>query len=112
MYSLEFIKGTLKPIILKLLTNNKRMYGYQIVQIVKELTKEQLQLTEGALYPALHQLVEEGLLNTESENIGKRKRIYYSLSKVGKSEAPRRVNEMINFINIMQIIFGIKPQEI
>jgi PadR family transcriptional regulator PadR len=38
IYSSELIKGTLKTIILKLLKDNKRMYGYEITQRVKELT--------------------------------------------------------------------------
>jgi PadR family transcriptional regulator, regulatory protein PadR len=112
MYSPEFLKGTLKPIILKLLSENKKMYGYQMVQIVKALTKEQIQLTEGALYPALHQLVDEGILITETENIGNRKRIYYSLSNIGKAEAPRRVNEMISFLNVMKNIFELELKAI
>jgi DNA-binding PadR family transcriptional regulator len=34
MYSSELIKGTLKTIILKLLKNNGKMYGYEITQKV------------------------------------------------------------------------------
>ena len=38
MYSKELLKGTLKPIILKLLSDTDRMYGYEIVQAVKQLS--------------------------------------------------------------------------
>jgi hypothetical protein len=62
MYSSELIKGTLKTIILKLLVENKRMYGYEITAKVKELTADKIQLTEGALYPTLHALEADGLL--------------------------------------------------
>ena len=55
-YSPELIKGTLKTIILKLLADNGRMYGYEITQRVRELTSERIQITEGALYPTLHAL--------------------------------------------------------
>ncbi len=74
IYSSELIKGTLKTIILKLLKENKRMYGYEITQTVKELTGGKIQLTEGALYPSLHSLEAEGILVTETEYIGKRVR--------------------------------------
>jgi len=60
MYSSELIKGTLKTIILKLLSEEKRMYGYEITQKVKELTGGKIQLTEGALYPTLHALEAQG----------------------------------------------------
>ena len=86
IYSSELIKGTLKTIILKLLKDNKRMYGYEITQTVKELTAGKIQLTEGALYPSLHALEADGLLTTETEYIGKRVRKYYSLSQQGKIE--------------------------
>jgi len=49
IFSSELIKGTLKTIVLKLLADNKKMYGYEITQYVKELTGERIQLTEGAL---------------------------------------------------------------
>ncbi len=51
IYSSELIKGTLKTIVLKLLADNKKMYGYEITQKVKELTGDKIQITEGALYP-------------------------------------------------------------
>ena len=49
MYSKELLKGTLKTIILKLLSESDRMYGYQITQKVKEVTEGKINLTEGAL---------------------------------------------------------------
>ncbi|MCK4408408.1 MAG: helix-turn-helix transcriptional regulator, partial [Bacteroidales bacterium] len=50
MYSQELIKGTLQTIILKLLSENERMYGYEITRKVKEITKKKINITEGALY--------------------------------------------------------------
>ncbi|MCL4162624.1 UNVERIFIED_CONTAM: hypothetical protein GTU68_057545, partial [Idotea baltica] len=55
-------KGSLVTIILKLLNEHDKMYGYEITQKVKDITKNELQLTEGALYPALHKLEAQGLL--------------------------------------------------
>ncbi len=54
IYSSELIKGTLKQLFLKLLATQKKMYGYEIAQRVKELTSDRIQITEGALYPTLH----------------------------------------------------------
>lgn len=110
MYSSELIKGTLKTIVLKLLQDNKRMYGYEISSKVKELTSEKIILTEGALYPTLHSLEAEGLVTTETEFIGKRVRKYYSLSKKGKTTSKERVNEFTDFINTMKFLLDIQPQ--
>ena len=76
MYSSELIKGTLKTIVLNLLKENRKMYGYEITQKVKELTDGKIQITEGALYPTLHSLEQNGELETEKEYIGKRVRKY------------------------------------
>lgn len=110
IFSSELIKGTLKTIVLKLLADNKKMYGYEITQTVKELTKDRIQLTEGALYPTLHALEADGLLTTETEYIGKRVRKYYSLSPKGKSKAKERVNEFTEFVETMQSLLDIKPR--
>lgn len=110
MYSSELIKGTLKTIILKLLSETKRMYGYEITQRVKELTGDKIQITEGALYPTLHALEEHGAVTTEVVNIGKRVRKYYTLTPKGKKEASEKVNEFAEFMGTMQFLLNIKPQ--
>lgn len=110
IYSTELIKGTLKTIVLKMLADNKKMYGYEITQRVKELTSDRIQLTEGALYPTLHALEAEGLLTTEIEYIGKRVRKYYSLSPDGKTKSKERVNELAEFMETMKFLLDIKTK--
>jgi PadR family transcriptional regulator, regulatory protein PadR len=110
IYSSELIKGTLKTIILKLLVDNKRMYGYEITQKVKELTLDKIKITEGALYPTLHALEAEGLLTTKTEYIGKRVRKYYSLSSAGKAKSKEKISELSNFIGTMISLLDIKPK--
>lgn len=108
IYSSELIKGTLKTIILKLLKDNKRMYGYEITQMVKELTHAKIQLTEGALYPSLHALEAEGLVTTEVEYIGKRMRKYYLLSTAGRNTTKARISEFADFVETMKILLDLK----
>lgn len=108
IYSSELIKGTLKTIVLKLLADNKKMYGYEITQKVKELTGDRIQITEGALYPSLHALEHEGLLTTETEFIGKRVRKYYSLSPNGHLKAKEKLSELSDFMNTMRVLLDLK----
>ncbi|MBK5279398.1 MAG: helix-turn-helix transcriptional regulator [Bacteroidia bacterium] len=107
MHSPELLKGTLQTILLKVLKDHGKMYGYEIAQRVKELSDERLLLTEGALYPALHKLEAEGLLKTETVMMGKRVRKYYSLTSEGRSLAKERVSEFLDFIktigNVLQV---------
>lgn len=112
IYSSELIKGTLKTIVLKQLENNKRMYGYEITQRVKELSLERILITEGALYPTLHSLEAEGLVTTETEYIGKRVRKYYSLSPQGKTKIDEKISELADFMNTMKFLLDINPQTI
>jgi PadR family transcriptional regulator len=109
-YSPELIKGTLKTIILKLLADNGRMYGYEITQRVKELTGERINITEGALYPTLHALEAGGMVHAETETIGKRVRRYYKLSPKGKGQARERVNEMAEFMQTMSFLLNLKTK--
>lgn len=104
MYSKELLKGTLSVIILKLLGDNQRMYGYQIAQTIKELSEDKILVREGSLYPALHKLREEGLVEIETENIGKRVRHYYILTEKGKIEQKEKEAELLDFIQTIQKI--------
>lgn len=110
IFSSELIKGTLKTIVLKLLQDHNRMYGYEITQKVKELTKDRIQITEGALYPTLHALENDGLVTTEIEYIGKRPRKYYTLSQSGVNKSVEKVSELNEFINTIQFLLNTQPQ--
>ncbi len=112
MYSKELTKGTLQPIILKLLGDNEKMYGYEITQKVKELTKGKIDISEGALYPILHKLEADGIVETEKVFIGKRVRKYYSITGTGKKTVERVTAELTDFIGTLSIIFDPKTAKI
>ena len=107
MISTDLLKGSLKTIVLKLLEENGRMYGYEITRKVEELTEGKIKLTYGALYPILHKLESEGSVITESENFNNRTRIYYSLTPEGKSVVKEKLTEMKEFLETISIL--IKP---
>lgn len=109
MYSGELLKGTLKPIIMKLLQENGRMYGYEIAQKVKELSGEKILVKEGSLYPTLHSLAKDGLLETEIEMVGNRKRKYYRLTAKGTEKVPALLSEVSEFIATIQLVLQINP---
>jgi len=104
MHNKELLKGTLKTIILKLLAEKGRMYGYEITQTVKGMTEGQIQLTEGALYPTLHKLEADGFVTTEKEKIGKRVRKYYTLTPNGTKAASVKVAEFEEFVRLIGLL--------
>lgn len=102
MPNTKLYKGSLNTIILKLLDEQGKMYGYEMTQKVKELTKGELNITEGALYPALHKLEKDGLLDVEVTRVGNRIRKYYKLTGLGEKETANRLAELEKFIRNMQ----------
>ena len=83
MISRPLVAASLKPFILSILAQGES-YGYEIIQRVHDLTDGQLQWTTGTLYPVLHSLENEGLLDAfwrEADSGPNRK--YYRLTPKG-----------------------------
>lgn len=83
----KIIKGSLTTVILQLLKNNGKMYGYEMTKAVREGSQGSMAITEAALYPALHKLEEEGMVVTETAMVDGRLRKYYKLSRQGSKES-------------------------
>ena len=108
MASKELLKGTLQTIILKVLHDHNKMYGYEITQKVLDLTEGDIQLSEGSLYPHLHRMEAEGILTTETVHIGKRIRKYYEITTEGRSLVKQKIQDFADFVNIMQKVLDPK----
>ncbi len=101
----QILKGSLSVVILKLLSENDAMYGYEICQRVKEITAGQMRVTEGALYPALHKLEGEGLLRTHTALVEGRTRKYYAIVPDQRGQAVSRLAQMQVFLeNLQQVL--------
>src|SRR5258707_15711978 len=77
----ELVAASAEPLILSLLAKGES-YGYAIIQEIKVRSQDQMQWTDGMLYPVLHRMENKGWIKSrwaESENGRKRK--YYSLKK-------------------------------
>ena len=68
-----------------------------------------IKLTFGALYPILHKLEKEGALETESEVVNNRNRIYYRLTDSGKVCAKERIKELEEFMETIKILLNPQP---
>lgn len=101
-------QGSLSTIVLKLLGDNGKMYGYQITREVEQLTSGELVLTEGALYPVLHKLEAKGLLRVEMKKVNNRVRKYYFITERGKKETTDLLSEMKSYIQNMEILLNPK----
>ncbi len=80
----DLVQGTLDLLILKSIALEP-MHGWAIAQRIRQVSKDVLQVNQGALYPALHRLEQQRWITAqwgESEN--NRRAKYYSLTKAGK----------------------------
>lgn len=106
MYSKELLKGTISAIILKLLSEQEKMYGYEISQKVKELSQGKILLKDGSLYPALQKMTSDGLLSFKEETVSGRVRKYYYITQQGRKETVAYVKELQDFISTLnRIVF-------
>lgn len=104
MYNPELYKGTLKIIVLHLLQKHGKLYGYEIVKLVKELSKEKLILKEGALYPTLHRLEKELSIKGTSFFKGKKIRKYYEIFSKGENELETYKEDFQEFVSTIKKI--------
>ena len=109
MYSSELVRGTLKTVVLKILDEQPRMYGYQLSKVIKERTDNKIILTEGALYPILHKLQKDDLVTSEEEMIGKRVRKYYRLTEKGSRISSQKTMELLDFMQTLALFIKGKP---
>ena len=102
MISRELTAASTRPLLLAVLAEGES-YGYAIIQRVHALSEEEIEWTEGMLYPVLHRMEEEGLLTSAwrvAENGRRRK--YYRLKEQGlrAAEAERmawmKVHQTLN----------------
>jgi PadR family transcriptional regulator PadR len=85
----DIVKGNTLTLILSLLKEGPT-YGFEIAREIERRSEGTLRFREGLLYPALHQLEREGLVESEwrVSSQGPRRK-YYRLTAKGKREAER-----------------------
>jgi DNA-binding PadR family transcriptional regulator len=85
MLSKDLVAASAKPLILSILLY-KESYGYEIIQTVKKLSGGSMEWTDGMLYPILHRLEAQELIEaTWKTSEEGRRRKYYRIKKEGKT---------------------------
>jgi PadR family transcriptional regulator PadR len=80
----DLVQGTLDLLILKTLALEP-MHGWGIAQRIRQVSKEVLQVNQGALYPALHRLEQSGWIKAKwGESDNNRRAKYYWLTPAGR----------------------------
>ena len=98
-------KGSLSLLILQVLSSGA-CHGYHIAQQIKNNSKGILDFKEGTLYPQLHHLEQEGLLETFSAEENGRIRRYYQLTAKGRVELDKEREEWNLFVQAVNLALG------
>ena len=109
MLNRELNAATAKPAVLAILADGES-YGYELIRMVSEMSDERIEWAEGALYPLLHRLEKEGLVESvvrTSENGRRRK--YYQLKAKGHKELDAQRAQWSIASSTLQRLWGPKP---
>jgi DNA-binding PadR family transcriptional regulator len=105
--SKNLLSGYTTMLLLKLL-EDKDMYGYEMIEELSKRSDDIFSLKAGTLYPLLHSLEKDGMINSyEGNTDGARVRKYYSITKNGRKMLNEKTNEWkTNASKINQILEG------
>ena len=109
--SLDLLKGTLDVLILKTLSWGPR-HGYGISKAIREATADDLQIEEGALYPALRRLEKKGLLEAHWDvtDTGRQAR-FYGLTPEGQARLTTEVAHWTRYVEAMgRVLYAEGPR--
>ena len=80
----ELVAASARPLVLSILSGGES-YGYALIQEVARRSGGRMEWTEGMLYPVLHRLEREGLIESRWDEAEGRKRKYYRLKREGRA---------------------------
>ena len=86
------VSGSMAMLVMKLLSE-KDMYGYEMIDTLRQKSQNVFELKAGTLYPLLHRLEEKGLLTVYEPDVAGKTRKYYSLTRQGRGFLEKKIEE-------------------
>ena len=89
----DLVQGTLDLLLLKILALEP-LHGWAIGQRLSQISRDDLRVSDGSLYPALHKLEQEGWIKAEwkTSELGRRAK-FYSLTASGRRKLEEETEE-------------------
>lgn len=98
--------GTIELVLLLLLQSGKK-YGYQLAQELADYSNGEYELKEATMYPTLYRLNQNGFLNSEQVKVGeKRTRVYYFMTESGQQHLQDLLAEYRQVTNSIEKIIS------
>lgn len=99
----DFLNGVPEMLLLRLL-QQRPQYGYELVRAIRQQSAGALDFGEGAIYPVLHRLEQDGLLRSRRQSVAGRSRVVYRLTRAGSKRLDRtasRWDEVVRSVNLL-----------
>ena len=107
--SKDLVAASATPLILSILSEGEN-YGYAIIKRVRELSYGQMQWTDGMLYPVLHRLEKQKLIQSKwRESETGRKRKYYKIKKEGNKALKEQQKQWKVVYSTLRQLWESKP---
>ena len=94
-------------LILKLLSE-KDMYGYEMIDTLRQKSENVFELKAGTLYPLLHGLEDKELVVVYEEEMGGKTRKYYSLTKKGRGMLAKKTEEWKEYTRAVEHVLALE----
>lgn len=108
----ELLQGTLDLLILKAISLGP-LHGYGVLLRLQQISRDQLQIQQGSLYPALARLEHQGLILSEwGESENKRRAKYYRLSARGKKQLQAEMDYWDGLVNTIGLVLRATPGDL
>ena len=101
----SLISGSTGMLILRLL-EEKDMYGYEMIEALRERSNDVFELKAGTLYPLLHSLEEKKCLDSYEKDMQGKRRKYYKLTKTGKKQLKQKTEEWKEYSQAIEKVLG------
>jgi PadR family transcriptional regulator PadR len=103
---LDLLRGTLDLLILKTLSWGP-MHGLAVLRWIEDVTRQRLQIEEGALYPALHRMEQRGWLDAEWGYTDRnRKAKFYSLTATGRRQLAAELSKWSRYTEAVSLVLA------
>lgn len=81
------------PMLLLKLLSEKDMYGYEMIETLRERSQNVFEMKAGTLYPLLHNLEDRKLLTVYEQEVNGKVRKYYCITKEGRKTLEQKQQE-------------------
>lgn len=106
----DLIHGTLDLLILNTISLEPK-HGWAIAKRIQQVSNDVLQISQGALYPALHRLEQHGWIRSEWRvTDGGRDAKFYTLTRAGRTQLAKELEQWERLSTAVSLAIRLAPE--